>query len=181
MRIWLDQVREEPINWDEEEKVATESLDREELLELGPVSWRGQVVFADPGYYLRAHLSYDQTLSCNRCLTPIHEPASSEVELMILVERSGNKGEERGEHELKEGDMSLLYLDGEILETRPILLEQLQLNIPMKPLCRPDCKGLCPICGADRNRAACACEEASPDPRWAGLAALKSQLGGGDE
>lgn len=178
MRIWLDQVREEPIHWDEKEKVDVESLDRPELLEIGPVSWRGQVVFADPGYYLRAHLSYDQTLSCNRCLTPIHEPASSEVELMILVEPPGKRGEERGEHELKEGDMSVLYLDGEILETRPILLEQLQLNIPMKPLCKPDCKGLCPVCGGDRNRVSCDCEEASPDPRWAALAAIRSQMGG---
>jgi len=181
MRIWLDQVREEPINWDETERVAVASLDRQELAELGPISWRGQVVFADPGFYLRGHLSYDQTLSCNRCLAPIHEPASSEVELMILVEKPGSKGEERGEHELKEGDMGVLWLDGEILETRPILLEQLQLNIPMKPLCRPDCKGLCPVCGGDRNRVACACEEASPDPRWAALAAIKSRLDGGHE
>jgi len=181
MRIWLDQVREEPINWDETERVAVASLDRQELSELGPISWRGQVVFADPGFYLRGHLSYDQTLSCNRCLAPIHEPASSEVELMILVEKPGSKGEERGEHELKEGDMGVLWLDGEILETRPILLEQLQLNIPMKPLCRPDCKGLCPVCGGDRNRVACACEEASPDPRWAALAAIKSRLDGGHE
>jgi uncharacterized protein len=183
MRIWLDQVREEPINWDETEKVAVEALEREELLELGPVSWRGQVVFADPGFYLRAHLSYDQTLNCIRCLTPIHEPASSEVELMIVVEKPGSKlkGEERGEHELKEGELSVLYLDGEILETRPILIEQLQLNVPMKPLCRPDCKGLCPVCGIDRNLATCTCQEASGDPRWAALASLKSQLGGGRE
>jgi uncharacterized protein len=180
MRIWLDQVRDEPINWDETEKVAVASLDREELLELGPVSWRGQVVFADPGFYLRGHLSYDQTLSCNRCLTPIHEPTSAEVELMILVEKPGKKGEERVE-QLKEGELSVFYLDGEILETRPILIEQLQLNVPMKPLCRPDCQGLCPVCGIDRNRATCTCQEASRDPRWAALAAFKPRLGGGRE
>jgi uncharacterized protein len=181
MRIWLDQVRDEPIHWDETEKVAVESLDREEILDLGPVSWRGQVVYADPGFYLRGHLSYDQTLTCNRCLTQIHEPASSEVELMIVVEKSGSKVEERGEHELKEGELSIVYLDGEILETRPILIEQLQLNIPMKPLCRPDCKGLCPVCGIDRNRGTCTCQEPSPDPRWAALASFKSALGGGNE
>jgi uncharacterized protein len=95
-------------------------------------------------------------------------------------ERPGSRGEERG-HELKEGDMDVLYLEGEVLETRPILLEQLQLNIPMKPLCRPDCKGLCPICGADRNRAACNCEEASPDPRWAALATIKNRWDEGHE
>ncbi len=55
-------------------------------------------------------------------------------------------------------------------------MEQLELNIPMKPLCRPDCKGLCPTCGADRNETACSCEEPTADSRWAALAALKSRL-----
>ena len=176
MQIWLDQVRDEPFNWDETQSVSPEILDRPELLDLGPVSWRGQVVYADPGYFLRARLSYEQTLSCIRCLKPIVEHAQSDVELMVLVEPPGKRGEERGEHELKEGDMSVLYLDGEILETRPILLEQLQLNIPMKPLCREDCQGLCPVCGADRNAGACSCEESTADPRWAALAALKGRL-----
>jgi DUF177 domain-containing protein len=174
MRIWLDQVREEPFNWDETERVAPEELDRPELTALGPVSWRGQVIHVDPAFFLRAHLSYDQTLSCNRCLQPIHEPVSADVELMI---RSG-QGERggHGEHELKEEDLGTLYVDGEILETRPILLEQLQLNIPMKPLCRPDCRGLCPVCGIDRNTGTCVCEERTADPRWEALAALKDKL-----
>jgi uncharacterized protein len=46
----------------------------------------------------------------------------------------------------------------------------------MKPLCREDCQGLCPVCGADKNTGACSCVESSPDPRWAALAALKSRL-----
>lgn len=176
MRIWLDQVRAEPFTWDETQSVSVESLERPELLSLGPVHWRGQVVFADPGYFLRARLSYEQTLSCNRCLKPIVERVTPEVELMIVVERSHAAGAAGGEHELKEDELGVLHLDGEVLETAPILLEQLQLNVPMKPLCRPDCQGLCPICGADRNAGACSCEEQSVDPRWAGLAALKSRL-----
>jgi len=173
MQIWLDQVRDEPFNWDETQSVSPEILDRPELLDLGPVAWRGQVVFADPGYFLRARLSYEQTLSCNRCLKPIVERAESDVELMILVERHPEPG---GEHALREKDLGVLYLEDERLETDPILIEQLQLNIPMKPLCRPDCPGLCPICGADRNAGACSCEESSVDPRWAALAELKSRL-----
>jgi uncharacterized protein len=176
MRIWLDQVREEPFNWDETQSVSPESLDRPELLALSPVRWRGQVVFADPGYYLRAHLSYEATLGCNRCLKPIVEPVESDVELMILAERRHGSGA-GGEHELREEDMGIYHLEGEILETDPILIEQLQLNIPMKPLCEADCKGLCPVCGADRNAGACSCEESTVDPRWAGLAALKSRFG----
>lgn len=176
MRIWLDQVREEPFNWDETERIAPETLERPELLDLGPITWRGQVIFADPGYFLRAQLSYDQTLSCNRCLKPIHEPTRSGVELMVVVEAGRN--EERGEHELHEKDLGVMVLPEEILETTPILVEQLQLNVPMKPLCQPDCKGLCPRCGADLNALpeGCSCREPEADPRWAALAALKERL-----
>jgi uncharacterized protein len=173
MRIWLDQVREEPYDWDETQSVSLESLARPELLSLGPVRWKGQVVFADPGYYLKARLSYEQTLSCNRCLKPIAEHAEPEVELMVVVERPRATA---GEHELKEDDLGVLTVEGEILETDPILLEQLQLNVPMKPLCRPDCQGLCPVCGADRNAGECSCAESTADPRWASLAALKSRF-----
>jgi uncharacterized protein len=173
MYIWLDQVRDEPFNWDETQSVSTETLDRPELLDLGPVAWRGQVVFADPGYFLRARLSYEQTLSCNRCLKPIVEHAESDVELMILVERYPEAG---SEHALHEQDLGILYLEDERLKMDPILIEQLQLNIPMKPLCRPDCQGLCPVCGADRNAKECSCEEPRADPRWEALAALKSRL-----
>jgi DUF177 domain-containing protein len=173
MQVWLDQVRDEPFNWDETQSVAAETLDRPELLDLGPVAWRGQVVFADPGFFLRARLSYEQTLSCNRCLKPIVERAESDVELMILVERHPEEG---GEHGLHEQDLGILYLEDERLDTNPILIEQLQLNVPMKPLCRDDCQGLCPTCGADRNAGACSCGESHADPRWASLAALKSRL-----
>ncbi len=171
MQIWLDQVREEPFNWEETKSIAPETLP--ELTALGPVWWKGQVVFADPGYYLRARLSYEQTLSCDRCLKPIVELAVSDVELLILVEHDPRAA---GEHELQERDLGVLHLKGDVLETDPLLQEQLQLNIPMKPLCRPDCQGLCPVCGADRTEAACSCEERSEDPRWATLAALKSRL-----
>jgi uncharacterized protein len=173
MQIWLEQVQDEPFNWDETQSIAKETLERPELLDLGPVRWRGQVVHADPGYFLRGRLSYEQTLSCNRCLKPIVEQVSSDVELMILVERHPPVG---GEHALHEQDLGLMYVSEEDLETDPILIEQLQLNIPMKPLCREDCQGLCPVCGADKNAGACSCEESTVDPRWASLAALKSRL-----
>ncbi|HEX7182804.1 MAG TPA: DUF177 domain-containing protein [Thermoanaerobaculia bacterium] len=173
MQIWLDQVREEPFNWEETKTVSPEILEQPELIALSPVWWKGQVVYAEPGYFLRARLSYEQTLSCNRCLKPIVEHVEPEVELMILTERHPGGA---GEHELKERELGVYYLEGEVLETDPILIEQLQLNVSMKPLCRPDCQGLCPVCGTDRNTASCSCEERTADPRWAALAALKDRL-----
>jgi uncharacterized protein len=174
MKIWLDQVRDEPYNWEETQRVSPETLDRYELLALGDVTWRGQVVYADPGYFLRARLSYEQTLSCNRCLKPIVEPTVADVELMILVQHGP---EAESEHALHEQDLGELYVTEKVFETDPILIEQLQLNVPMKPLCRPDCKGLCQECGADLNEGACSCGTAKVDPRWSALAALM----GGDK
>lgn len=199
MKIWLDQVREEPFSWDETESVTLEALDRPEVLALGPVRWQGQVVYADPGYLLRGRLSYDQTLACDRCLKPTAIEAGADVELMIVVEphgghhrhsggHSGGHGGEHGgqgehaadaeERELLDSDLSVLVVAGDEFDTHDLILEQLQLNIPMKPLCRPDCPGLCPRCGADLAAGTCSCGGPEPDPRWAALASLKGRLAG---
>jgi uncharacterized protein len=183
MRIWLDQVREEPFSWEDTESIAPEALDRPDLLGLGPVAWRGDIVFADPGYLLRGRLSYDQTLACIRCLRPHVVPTSAEIELLVLVEGHHKKSpkpqraSEVDESELSrllEDDLDTVVVAEEVLDTRAIVLEQLQLNVPMKPLCRPDCRGLCPTCGADLNERGgqCTCAGPEPDPRWAALASL---------
>lgn len=207
MKIWLDQVREEPFSWDETESIPPESLDRPEILDLGPVHWQGEVVYAEPGYLLRGRLSYEQTLACIRCLKPHVVAGSADIELMIVVEerprqpphalhlvsarqprpsRQGhhtdrNEGLDAGERELLDSDLSTVVVEGDVLDTRDLVLEQLQLNIPMKPLCRPDCLGLCARCGADLGAGECSCAAAEPDPRWAALASLKGKLGPGDD
>jgi uncharacterized protein len=174
MKIQLDPVREEPFSWHRTETVTPAALDRDNLVALGPVEWRGSVEFADPGFYLRARLAYEQTLTCDRCLAPFVQPVSSDIELLVLVEPS--QQEEVGEHQLEEEELGMLVIEEEVLDTAPLLLEQLQLNIPMKPLCRSDCAGLCPRCGADLNAGPCDCRTDEVDPRWAGLAEIRSRL-----
>jgi uncharacterized protein len=53
------------------------------------------------------------------------------------------------------------------LDLGPLLREQAWVDIPMKPLCRPDCQGLCPQCGADLNHESCECDRTEIDPRLA--------------
>ena len=173
MRIRLDQVRFEPFHWQETCSIPSEALGHPELVRLGPVTWRGQVIFADPGFYLRARLTYEQTLVCDRCLKTVTEPVTGDIQLLVFVD-AAQRGP--GDHELHEKDMTVLHVSEEVLETEPLLLEQLQLNIPMKPLCRPDCAGLCPVCGADLNLGPHVCAVPTPDPRWAGLAALRDRM-----
>jgi uncharacterized protein len=58
------------------------------------------------------------------------------------------------------------------LQLEDVLREQVLLALPARTLCQPDCKGLCPVCGHNRNEVSCDCVSRQPDPRWAGLAGL---------
>ena len=86
-------------------------------------------------------------------------------------------GEGGEEIELVEEDLGVVSLVDPVLETRPIVIEQIHLGIPMKPLCREDCKGLCGTCGGDLNEGPCGCSPAG-DARLAKLAALRGRVGG---
>jgi uncharacterized protein len=57
-----------------------------------------------------------------------------------------------------------------------VLREQVLLSLPVRTLCKPDCKGLCPRCGANRNLQPCSCDEGPSDPRWEALTGLRSRI-----
>jgi uncharacterized protein len=64
--------------------------------------------------------------------------------------------------------------DGEQLDLEPMVRELVSMELPLMPLCRDDCAGLCSICGVDRNEQQCSCAIDERDPRWAALDALRS-------
>lgn len=70
---------------------------------------------------------------------------------------------------------------GDLLDLEPMVRELLLLDAPGAPLCRPDCRGLCPVCGIDRNSDTCTCSTEVSDPRWAALDALRDALGDGPQ
>ncbi len=174
MQIWLEQVREEPLAWTETIVVAVGDFDRPDLVAISPIACSGRLVFAEPGFLLTAELTYEQTLACSRCLTERVEPMAPTIELLVLQGKELVEDEER---ELGARDLGVWQVEGDKFRTEPVFTEQVQLNIPMKPLCREDCRGLCPTCGADLNAGDCSCDRGVSDPRWSGLAALREQLG----
>ncbi|HEV7668250.1 MAG TPA: DUF177 domain-containing protein [Thermoanaerobaculia bacterium] len=174
MQIWLEQVREEPLAWKEAVVVALSDFESPDLVAMSPVECSGRMVFAEPGFLLTADLSYEQTLACTRCLTQFVERMEPTIELLVLQGKELVEDEER---ELGARDLGVWQVEGDKFLTEPVIVEQVQLNIPMKPLCREDCRGLCPTCGADLNAGDCGCDRAVSDPRWSGLAALRGQLG----
>jgi uncharacterized protein len=77
--------------------------------------------------------------------------------------------QEADEVELGAADMEIDYFRGEKINLRDPIQEQVILALPDRVLCKPDCKGLCPQCGADLNEAACDCDRTPPFGKFAAL------------
>lgn len=98
---------------------------------------------------------------CRRCLGPAVGLAVASVEEIYQ------------EHPITD---EAFTFDGDAIDLGPMVRENLLVELPLAPLCRPDCAGLCPVCGVDRNLDPCSCDTTPSDPRWAGLQALKGQF-----
>ncbi|MGE3843347.1 MAG: DUF177 domain-containing protein [Vicinamibacterales bacterium] len=121
-------------------------------------------------YHLVGCLRALLTLPCSRCLEPMAWP----VDMPVDVRYSPLAGAaDRGEHEIGSDDLTVAFFENEQIDLGELVREQLYLTVPMKPLCKPDCQGLCTECGANRNVVACTCEHRWVDPR---LEALKELL-----
>jgi uncharacterized protein len=98
---------------------------------------------------------------CSRCLTPFEFPVASKFDLVYLPEELDALSEE-----LSDERMDQMYYSGRQLDLRAVVLEQLNLTFPAKPLCAPDCEGICAVCGEIIRDAKCSCLVKESDPRW---------------
>lgn len=171
MRIRLDKLASEPFQWQETVVIDAAALESTEVVELGAIEWQGRIWQDSPGFRLEAVLAYDQTVSCDRCLTPLVQRVDTEVQLMVIQNAPQSIDDEL---ELTAEDLEVTFVDGEELDADRLLLEQLQLNVPMRTLCREDCLGLCPECGCNLNIESCDCASNRVDPRWEALRGLQN-------
>jgi uncharacterized protein len=111
-------------------------------------------------------------LECGRCLEPFTVPVASAFDLRYVALEQGGEGE----REIRdEDDLTTSYYRDGTLDLDELMREQFELALPMKPLCAEGCKGLCPQCGTNLNKAACGCTPAREDPRLAALKGLLDQ------
>ena len=111
-------------------------------------------------------------MACDRCLEPFIMPLeiALEEEFRPTVDISTGAAIPLIEEEAGQGAID----EHHILDLTEVVRQGLLLAIPMHPLCRPGCAGLCPECGQNLNEGACLCQRRAEDPRWAALKELRN-------
>ena len=140
-----------------------------------PIAWSGFVERSAGEVRLCGRLDTVLEVACVRCLEPVGQTIEKRFDLFFR-QRDSLVYDEDAEIELTESDMRTSFFTGSELPLGEIVREQILLAIPMKSLCKPDCRGLCPSCGTNRNAGSCQCPEPVLNPAFDTLLEFKKQL-----
>lgn len=160
MKINLDRLKDHP---GEKETFVVSEQGPEELLEgmgatfLEPVELSIVVENTRNLFVGQGCLKTVLQLSCSRCLKDFVFPLTRDLDIKMI--------EDIHSTQFQQVDEMTVFVGDEV-DLSPVVQEQIFLSIPINPLCSLDCKGLCPICGKDKNTGNCSCEEREIDPRW---------------
>ncbi len=186
MNLNLEAAFDEPVDLSHQFDFPAASLARPELVSLSAVSFTGRLERQGPGFVLNGRVAFDGVTACARCLAqvpfrraseafwvfaPAHEKPREDRPAAKTDRVEKDRSDPDDGFELTPEDLDVLYYDDLVVSFDPLVEEQVQLELPLKVLCREDCRGLCPFCGADRNLAPCACKPPS-DERWKPLRTL---------
>ena len=122
---------------------------------------------------LRGTINAEVEVLCDRCLAAVRLPLEVEFDTSFVPQEAEAVRTENVE--LLAADMGLAAYEGDAVDLDELVREQIMLALPSRRLCREECKGLCPKCGADLNAGGCDCERGEVDPRWSALAGLKNE------
>ena len=152
----------EPFSFSLSERMEPLSYGQRDVVFASDVRLSGSYVFDGAGFSVEANGEAVLVQQCARCAKAFDEPVTFPV-----VERFSKSAE-------PESDDMYPYA-GDRLDLTRAVLDNLLLHMPLTSVCRPDCKGLCPICGADRNVTECSCQPIQQAGPFAGLAALTDE------
>ncbi len=139
-----------------------------QIKQSGPLTTSGVAQMSEATSEIRisGHLNTSMIASCDRCLEPAAMAIDSDFDLLYRPAAT-LRGHEEQAIDAEEAEVG--FYEGEGLELKDVLREQILLLLPMQRFCSPDCKGICPVCGQNRNQVACDCHQETAEGRWAGL------------
>jgi DUF177 domain-containing protein len=135
-----------------------------ELRQAGPLALDAEAELAGSGIRVHGRISGMLEAACDRCLEQIELPVDFDFDLPYrpMEEIAHEEELEVGESELEVG-----FFSGGGVNLTDVVKEQVLLAVPMKVVCRPDCRGLCPVCGENRNVKQCGCSSQHEDSPFA--------------
>lgn len=154
-----------------------EQLARDEVDQFDRVAIRARATKGDfeQDYIVDGEVEIEGALRCSRCVEPFPFANRSPFHLTYRA-RPVDSGSSEEELELAEQDLDVTYYTDRQVELADLAVEQIQLTLPMKPLCSDACRGLCPKCGNNLNQQPCSCSDLSVDPRWGALGQIREEL-----
>lgn len=164
MKILIPDIPEEGLDIDVDERIETEYPRL-----IAPVRATLHVDKVGDEVLFKGEITASLELKCGRCLKDFRKDMDIDVDV-VYHSLSEIKVEEK--YEIKEDELDTGFYISDEIDLDDLLLEQIILNIPMKPLCSESCKGLCPRCGRDLNIEGCDCEGKGIDPRFEKLKKL---------
>jgi uncharacterized protein len=160
LQVDLRAAADGPIETNAEVPLADRALADLPIAPVRPVVVTGRLMASGPGsYYWEGRVRTEVQVDCRRCLTSFTAEVADEVRLLFTED-----------DECDDPAAVVIPPRATELELAEVIREALILALPEFPLCREDCRGLCPRCGADLNDGPCACRPET-DPRWAALRA----------
>jgi len=115
---------------------------------------------------IKGHMYAKMESECDRCLALATFPLDCDFDLFYRPSESLSAEEEVA---IDEGEAEIGFYAGAGIELEEILREQVLLLLPMQRVCSADCKGICPVCGRNRNESSCDCHVEPADDRWSAL------------
>jgi uncharacterized protein len=170
--IAVEELQEHPVRFDEGFAAGHIDYATTGLRQAGELKVQGVATLREREIHLRGKLAGALELECARCLEAGRQKVEREFNLFYQPLAESPKGEEI---EVPRGEEDIAFFSGAGLLLEDVVREQVLLSLPMRYLCREDCRGLCPQCGCNRNRETCQCRPADSDPRWDALKRLRNQ------
>lgn len=135
-----------------------------------PAELRGRIDREGHEVRLNGSITARAEIDCDRCLQPIVVPINADFDVNYVPAEDYAADVTP---ELHVEDLNLSVFEEETIDIDDLAREQVLLALPSRALCSEDCKGLCPVCGINKNMQACQCESSEVDPRWAALKDLR--------